>query len=92
MKLLILSASGEAVELTEPAKADVRRRLKSLLDSADDVRESLTVLRTRIDLHPRQKNLRALRQDIDDITHKMDRFLNNAEISQITLLLDSENG
>ena len=91
MKLLMLNSAGVSVELTGPAKEDLRRRLKSLLDSADDVRESLAILRARIDLLPNRKPLRSVREDIDDITHKVNRLLNNTDVGQITLLLDSDS-
>ena len=88
MKLLVLNTAGTPVELTDAARTELQHRLKSLLNLADDVRESLTILRTRVDLLPKRRGLSVLRQDIDDVAHKVNRLMNSTDIGQMIFLLE----
>ena len=88
MKLLVLNTAGTPVELTDAARAELRHRLKSLVELADDVRESLTILRTRVDLLPKRRGMGVLREDIDDVAHKVNRLMNCTDIGRMIFLLE----
>jgi hypothetical protein len=89
MKLLVIDSANVATLEAKGDAVGLRAKLRSLVDSAHAVRNSLTVLGMRIDTFPDQKKIKPIRDDVADLNREVSWLLENVEVDWIAKLLHS---